>query len=281
VSFRSWLKQEERVWYRIRLIIRGLVVRSTKPERWLLSAIAVLSVVPFIATWINPFLIWYAVSFLGLLMVIAAWRLWLGTGTLVRFIAAVLLLGFFWFSGLTFWLFLENPLYRLVFVFLMTSVSWWYLKWWLQWRLTLLLGSGAVSVTPSLIVGFLTSFFIVTAAESFLIFLGVSGFVLWFIFFAAWLLTIVSLGILQGWSPVWQWRYYVTLLVVAAQVFLLATWLPTSFYVIGFLCAVVLVVLLLGLRQENQGFINRRLLARDLIVITAALLLSLLTARWI
>jgi len=281
VSFRAWLKQEERVWYKIRLILRGLVVHSTKPERWLLSAIAILSVVPFIATWLNPFLIWYAVGFLGLLVTISAWRLWLGIGTLTRFVAAVLLLIFYWFSALTFWLFLENPFYRLVFIGLLGAVSWWYLKWWLEWRLSLLLSSGAVSVTPSLVVGFLTSFFIVMAAESFLIFLGISGFVLWMVFFAAWLLTIISLGILQGWSLVWYWRYYVTMSVVAAQVFLLATWLPTSFYVIGFFAAVSLAILLLSLRQENQGFINRRLFTRDLLVITAALLLALLTARWI
>jgi len=64
------------------------------------------------------------------------------------------------------------------------------------------------------------------------------------------------------------------------QMFVLVTWWPTSFYVVGFTLAALFALLALVLRQEAQGFVNRRFFSRELSLALAALFLVLLSARW-
>ena len=64
------------------------------------------------------------------------------------------------------------------------------------------------------------------------------------------------------------------------QVFLLVTWWPTSFYVVGFVLAATFALIALVLRQEAQGFVSRRSFSRELSLVIGALLLVILTARW-
>jgi hypothetical protein len=186
----------------------------------------------------------------------------------------------YWVSTFLLWLFLEDFWYRVVILALTVFFTWWYLREWHRLRLTLFLGEAGAGSTPTLVLGFISYFALGSSAESFLVFLNTPLWQLILAFYLPMAALIICLVYNSGWSLVKDWSYWFSGLIIILQIFILVLWWPTSFYVVGFTMAAVFAALALVLRQEAQGFINRRFYSRELSLVLAALLLVLLTARW-
>jgi hypothetical protein len=165
-------------------------------------------------------------------------------------------------------------------VLLLAFFSWWYLREWQRLRLTMFLGEAGAGSTPTLVLGFLDCFVLAAAAESFLVFLNTPVWLLTIAFALPMLVLLICFIYASGWSLVKKASYWLAGSAVIMQVFLLAIWWPTSFYVVGFVVATTFAVVALVLRQEAQGFISRRSFIRELSLVLGALLIVLLTARW-
>lgn len=242
--------------------------------------IAAVIMIPLGLIWWNPFYIKYAAISVILLWLLVLWWQWPGWGRLASWLTAGLVLLFYWVGTFTMWLFLENDWYRLLLLLVTAFFTWWYLREWHRLRLTLFMGELGAGSTPTLILGFLTCFTLGSSAESFLVFLNTPVWLLTLLFFLPAGAQIVFFTYASGWSLIKRWLYWFTGFIVMLQVFLLATWWPTSFYVVGFTLAMAYALVALVLRQESQGFISKRSFSRELSLVIGALILVLLTARW-
>lgn len=259
----------------------GLRLVNSSSGRWLFRvSVAVAIILPLSLVWYNPFLLKYCISGVIALLIIVLWQQWSGWGRLVSWLTAGFVLACYWGSTFLMWLFLENSLYRLVLLALTAFFTGWYLREWQRLRLTLFLGEAGAGATPTLVLGFLSCFALGSAAESFLVFLNTPIWLLLLAFYLPAGMLVICFVYASGWSLIKKWFYWFTGLAVMLQVFLLATWWPTSFYVVGFVVAATYVLIALVLRQEAQGFISRRSFSRELSLVIGALLLVILTARW-
>jgi hypothetical protein len=196
-------------------------------------------------------------------------------------LAGAVSIALFWSSGFVYWLFLENPRYRVLWLLLLALFSWWYLTEWQRLRQKLFVGEPLVPSAPNLSLGFLTALALGASAEGFLVYLDTPLPWLWATFFVPLVLSFLALSQLSGWSPLSRPVYPLTAAVILAQIFAVVTWWPTSFYVAGFTLGVVYLVVAAVVRQEAQGFVNRRSLSRELGVLLGCLGLVLLLARWV
>lgn len=250
-------------------------------SRWLVASLSVAVLLPPIMLWFEPLLLPYAAGLLAFAVGIGIWWQWLGREHLAAWISGALTVSMFWASSFVFWLFLENPLYRVVWLLLLGLFSWWYLTEWRRSRQKLFIGEPLVPSAPTLALGFLTAFTLGVSAESFLVYLNVSLGWLWLLFYTPLVVSFVTLTQLSGWSLVKHAAYPLTAAVLLAQVFAVVTWWPTSFYVAGFTLALSYLVVALVVRQEAQGFINRRSFSRELGLLLGCLAVVLLLARWV
>ncbi len=271
----------EQWWQRVWRLLWRAPRRGQWFSRWFIKALAGLVLVPSLALWYEPFLLPYAAGVLVWLMGIAVWWQWLGTRHFGAWLAGATTLTLFWASSFVFWLFLENPSYRVLWLVLLALCSWWYLTEWHRLRQRLFVGEPLVASAPNLTLGFLIAFTLGVSAESFLVYLDASVFSLFLVFYLPLVASFIALAKLSGWSPLQAPVYPITAAVLLAQVFALVTWWPTSFYVAGFTLAVTYLVVALVVRQESQGFLNRRSFWRELGVLLGSLALVLLSARWV
>lgn len=238
------------------------------------------SALPLGLTWYNPFWLRYAVGLFVLLFVITAWQQWAGWSRLGSWLTAAVVLAIFWGSMSLIWLFLESSWSRVLLLAVTVFFTWWYLREWHRLRLTLFLGEAGAGATPTLVVGFLSTFALSAAAESFLVFLNLPWWLLELCFYLPVVVLVICFAYASGWSLARRWHYWFTGILVLLQVFVLATWWPTSFYVVGFTMAAAFALVALVLRQEAQGFISRRSFSRELSLVLVAFVLVLFTARW-
>lgn len=245
--------------------------------RWLL---ALFSIVPLVITWYNPFLLRYAVIGTIFLWLLVMWQQWSGWDKFVSWLVAGLVLLIYWASILLMWLFLENYWYRVAMIVLNAFFSWWYLREWQRLRLKFFLGEAGAGSTPTLVLSFISCFALGSSAESLLVYLNTPLWQLLLAFYVPMAALLICFVYSSGWSPLRKWAYWFSSLIILLQVFILATWWPTSFYVVGFTLAVTFVLAALIMRQESQGFISRRSFVRELSLVMAVLLLVLISARW-
>jgi hypothetical protein len=280
MSFRT-LGKEPRLPQSVVMFVRRLRAPWRGPARSTLRfALAILAIAPLAVVWYNPFSIFYAAAFLVLVWLVACYRQWAGWQHMGSFLAGALTLLIFWGSVFVVWLFLENDVYRVLLLAVLAMTSWWYLGEWQRVRVALFAGEAGAGAAPTLAVGFLASFCLTASAESFLVYLSTHVWVLLFTFFLPILVLLLTFVYTSGWSLVRHAPYWLTGSLVLVQVFLLGLWWPTSSYVIGFTMAVAFAAVALSLRQEAQGFINRRSFLRELAVLVVAWMVVLVGARW-
>lgn len=250
-------------------------------QRWLWRwLVALLSILPLCLTWYNPFWLPPAVLIIVVLWLVVMWQQWFGWGYLFSWLTGGAVLMCYWSSLFLMWLFLENFWYRLITIVLVSFFTWWYMREWQRSRLKIFGGEAGAGSTPTLVLGFISCFAFGVTAESFLVFLNMPLRHLLLAFYLPMAVLLICFIYASGWSLVRQWVYWFTGLLIMLQVFILTTWWPTSFYVIGFTLAAVFALIALILRQESQGFISRRSFNRELSLILGALLLVLISARW-
>lgn len=263
-----------------RLAARLRLLAPTGSRRLFRLSLGVASAVPLALTWYNSFWLRYAVALYILLLATVLWRQWAGLARLGSwFVGSVVLTGY-WSSTFLMWLFFESTWSRSLLLILTTFFTWWYLREWHRLRQTLFLGEAGAGGTPTLVLGFLSCFAFGSAAESFLVFLDMSIWWLLVYFYLPIAALVLCLVYASGWSLVKRWPYWFTGCALLLQVFLLVTWWPTSFYVVGFSLAAAFALIALVVRQEAQGFISRRSFSRELSLVGAVLVLVLITARW-
>ncbi|MBI5466482.1 MAG: hypothetical protein HY974_04290 [Candidatus Kerfeldbacteria bacterium] len=279
MSFQSWLKQE-------RLLSSGKVpffswFVSRRPRAWLEPAVlTALALVPFGAVWWQPFLLSYAILILGLAVSLTAWWTWERGASFLGWLAWLFMLTLYWSSSFLFWLFLETTLVRIFLLVAVVAVAWWYLVDWRQHRYALSVSQRGGGQLSSVAVGFISALALGSAAQGLIVFLDAP---LWLLLLGCYLplvLSFISLVYINGWSVRQAWIYYLTSAAVLLQVFIVSTWWPTSLYAVGFVMATVYAALGLALRQEAQGFINRRSFSRELLILAVALSVVLATAPW-
>jgi len=279
MSFQAWLKQER--WLNSS---RGLIGRwffrrrrvSGREEIWLTA----LWLVPFCLVWWQPFLLTYAALVLAVTAAITAWRTWERGVALLAWLASLFMLALYWGSSFLLWLFLETTSVRLLLLSICAIVGWWYLVDWHRYRRLgdeAERGSGQLSTVAA---GFMSALALGSAAQGLIVFLDTA---LWTLLWGCYLplvLSFISLVYINGWSVRRAWAYYLTAAAVLLQVFILVTWWPTTIFTVGFVLAVTYAMLGLSLRQEAQGFINRRSFGKELLLLAVALVIVLLTASW-
>ncbi len=250
-------------------------------SRWLIRALALAVLLPLVATWYEPLLLPYAIGVLFFTIGLAVWWQWLGLEHVGAWLAGAATLALFWSSSFAFWLFLENPRYRVVWLLVLAVFSWWYLTEWQRLRQKLFIGEPLVASSPNLALGFLTTLSLGVSAEGFLVYLNTPLPWLWLLCYGPLVVSFLGLCQLSGWSPFSRPLYPLTAAVVLAEVFAVVTWWPTSLYVTGFTLGATYLVVAVVVRQEAQGFVNRRSLGRELGVLLGSLVLVLLLARWV
>ncbi len=244
--------------------------------RWL---IALAITVPLFLTWRNPFQITYAVGFMAVLWILVMWLQWTDWGKIGSWFSAGLVFLIFWGSSFLMWLFLEDYWYRWLTILVITFFTWWYMREWQRLRLTMFLGESGAGSGPTLLLGVISFFALGVSAQSFLVYLSIPFWVLLLAFYLPMVVLVISFVHASGCS-LKKWPIWFTAVMVILQIFIMVTWWPTSFYVIGFTLACAFAVCALIMRQEMQGFISRRSLSRELSLIIGSLILVLLTARW-
>lgn len=245
--------------------------------RWLLAALTIL---PLAATWYNPFYLRYAIIGTIVLWLLVMWQQWAGWDRFVSWLVAGSVFLIYWSSILLMWLFLENYWYRIAMILLNAFFSLWYLREWQRLRLKVFLGEAGAGSTPTLVLSFMSCFALGSSAESLLVYLNTPLWQLLLAFYLPMAVLLICFIYTSGWSPIKKWPYWFTGLIIMLQIFILSTWWPTSFYVIGFSQATIFVLVALIMRQESHGFINRRSFIRELSLVMAVLLLVLISARW-
>lgn len=249
-------------------------------SRLFVRLVAVVSLVPFVMLWFEPKLLPYAAMSLLLFTAVSLWWAWAGSEYIRPWLASGILLAVYWGSSLTFWLFLENVIYRAVFLAVIVALAWWYLVDWHRVRQRLMVGEAWISATPALALGFVSAFWLATSAVSLVTYLNTSLGYLYLTCYLPLVATCWAVFQAQGWSWRTLWRYWLTAAVILAELFRLVTWWPTSFYVSGFTIAAVYLALMLGFRYDVSGGLDRRGLARELGLVLGALLIVIIFARW-
>ena len=278
----SFLKssQKDIVGFLGKRFINWKVISGGRSRWWWRWLVAGAILIPLGLDWYNPFLLRYAILIEAVIFIVVLWLQWSGWGRLLSWLAASLVLLCYWASTFFLWLFLENFWYRLVILGLTAFFTWWYLREWQRLRLTLFLGEAGAGSTPTLVLGFISCFAFGSSAQSFLVFLSTPLWQLILAFYLPIAALIICFVYASGWSLIKHWPYWFSGLIIMLQMFVLVTWWPTSFYVVGFTLVALFALLALVLRQEAQGFVNRRFFSRELSLALAALFLVLLSARW-
>lgn len=184
-------------------------------------------------------------------------------------------------SVLVFLLLLHQPLLKHVQI-ISAAIVWWL---WLEqlyrfhYQPNQYVPFSVANVTS--LVTVLTSFFLISAAFAFKLFLG----------YPIWAMTVITAGagFLFTIEMIWSeklspWRYWImpiTIALLTAELFWTLSYLPSSYLVNGFLLTVMLYVIVnLGrfrMKQELQPVIVRRYLLISALVV----LLVVATARWV
>ncbi|GEM_PF-1830913 len=279
MSFQTWLNRDQllpRLAFAFRRFRRG----SASSTRWWPVLVALAAALPYLTTWLDPQRIWLALIFMAALAVLVAWLQWVGREHIGSWLASYGVLVISWGGWFFLWLFIEQSWHRLLVVVAVAGLSWWYLDEWRRRQQLIGLGADTLQGTPALVLGFVATFGLGVGAESLLVFLNTP---LWKLAATTYLpmaLCFAATMVLSGWSLVRHAQSLLLAVVVLGQVFVLATWWPTSAYVVGFTMAVTYLALALTLRQEAQGFISRRSFARELSALSLLTALVLGSARW-
>ena len=279
MSFSLWLNKQSII-SRLRLAQVRLLKPGPTTAWWVPWFLSAFILVIFITPWINPFWLWYSVYALIMVLAITAWQYFISKTAMGFWLATYGVLFIFWSSTFLLWLFLENLGYRLLFLIIITLLSWWYLTWWRGLKTLFYLNNPLGNLAPPTILSYIAVFCLGTAAHSFLVFLNTPWWVLGLAFYLP--MALLTPAILQiNYSQIIKfWRALLIANVILGQIFLVLLWWPTSFYVVGFTLAAVFALILLALRQEGQGFVNTRQVRKELLILLAALALVLLSARW-
>ncbi len=279
MSFSLWLNKQNII-SRLRLAQVRLLKPGPTTVGWVPWLLSTLILVIFITPWINPFWLWYAVFALFIVLAITAWQYFISKTVIGFWLATYWVLISFWVSTFLLWLFLENIGYRLLFLIIITLLSWWYLAWWRGLKTLIYLNNPLGNLAPPTILSYVAVFSLGTTAHSFLVFLNTPWWVLTLAFYLPMALLLVAILQINYGSWLKKWRSILIAAVLLGQIFFILLWWPTSFYVVGFTLSIVFALILLGLRQEGQGFINTRQVRKELVILLVALALVLLTARW-
>ncbi len=279
MSFFHWINKQS-VLSRLRLSLVRLLTPGPTTAWWIPWLLSALVFTAFIIPWINPFWLWYAVGILVVDLAVCGWQYWLSNTKLSFWLSVFWVLFVFWCSTFLFWLFLENFIYRILFLIIITLLSWWYLTWWRSLKTLFYLNNPLGNLAPPTILSYVAVFSLSTAAHSFLIFLNTPWWILSLSFYLPLVLLLIAVLKINYGQLFKKWKAVLISSVILAQVFFVLLWWPTSFYVVGFTQAAIFAMILLALRQEGQGFVNIRQVHKELIVLLVALALVLLTARW-
>lgn len=275
------LFNRKNIWRNVYLLLRHAPRRGEWFSNFFMRAVSVVVLIPFIIMWWQPFTLPFAVAILVLLMGVTVWWQWLGREHFFLWLAAGTTLILYWGSSFLFWIFLESVLYRLLWLIILLLFSWWYLSEWHKMRHKLFVGEQLLVIGPTLALNFLIVFCLGVSAESLLVFLDYPLWLLLLAFYLPIVISFIALAKINNWSPLVQWRYWLTAAILLSQIFILLMWWPTSFYVIGFVLATSYLAIVLVLRQESQGFLNIRSFGRELAIIILTLIVVLIFARWI
>ncbi|MFH1866651.1 MAG: hypothetical protein ABIJ81_01040 [Patescibacteria group bacterium] len=241
--------------------------------------LAAASALPFILGWRFPQFIPWAGWYLFLVAAIILW-LWWEPRRLAQTLWPWFLLLFFWLSSLVFFLFLNQDVLRGLMIVVVPLVTWWYITGWLANRsksLQLVRGPGTV---VSAAMAWLIFFFSGVAAVSWLVFLNINFWLLFLIYFAVSLLTLLSVGWIAGWTIKNEWYFLLAAFVIQLEAFIVLSWWPISFYMIGWLEASVFLALFLLTRYDTSVVMTRRTLFNYLSLLIIISLILIGTSRW-
>ncbi len=241
--------------------------------------IGIFSALPIIIVWRWPWTISYAIVYLLLLALIFVWLMW-EPRKLGRALWPWILLVLFWLNALFFFLFLEQNLFRLLLVVIVAVVSWWYVFSWLKDYWQIIGISRGPSLPLALGLAWIIFFLITVNSATWLVFLGFSWWLLFFIYLATTALVLLSVGWLAGWNLLRHRSYFLVALVIIIQSYVIFSWWPTSFYLVGWLQATIFLVIFLFVRYDTGVAVTKRTLVHYLILISALSLILIITSRW-
>lgn len=279
MSFSTWLRRD-RLLPRLSLGVRMFHRGSAAATRWWPPLAAVLVVGVYIWVWVRPQSLDSAVVALVCITGIVAALSWVGSERIGYWAAYVVAQAAAWSGWVFLWLFLENLWFRLAALAILAVGSYWYFDSWSKRQQVISLGGEPLFSTPALVMGFLASFGFGVGAESMLVFLNTPLPKLLLVAYLPILGCFAALMVLSGWSLWHHLRALLATAFVLLQVFALVTWWPTSAYVAGFVISVTFLAMAAVLRQEAQGFVNRRGFSRELAVLAVLVIAVLATSRW-
>ncbi|MFA4937107.1 MAG: hypothetical protein WC575_02355 [Patescibacteria group bacterium] len=236
--------------------------------------IGIASALPVIIVWRWPAVIMYAGVYLLLLAAAFLWFMW-EPRRLGRALWPWMLLVIFWLSSLFFFLFLEQNYFRLMFIIIIAVVSWWYVY---SWQ-TVEINRGP-SLPLSLGLAWIIFFLSTVNNVSWLVFLGFGWWLLFFLYVIITTLVLLSVGWLAGWTLLHHWAYYAVAWVMIIQSYVVFSWWPTSFYLLGWLQATIFLVIFLFTRYDTGVVLTKRSLTHYLLWIGTLSIILIATSRW-
>ncbi len=239
-----------------------------------------------LAVILPPILVWRNINFYYVgwfyvaLAAIVMWLWWQPGERINKVVWPWIALVIFWFSSWPMFLLLSHDLYRVIFLILQLVITWWYLSSWLTNQshiLGLIKGAGLI---PTSAVCWLVFFFLGATATAWLVLLGTKLWLIIIFYLLALLFLIGALWWTAGWNFWQHWPYALVLGLVQLEIFIVTLWLPTSFYLIGWLQASSFLLLFLLIWHEASLAISRRQLIRYLILLFMATVVLIWSARW-
>ncbi|MFH1111927.1 MAG: hypothetical protein V1712_02550 [Patescibacteria group bacterium] len=241
--------------------------------------IGIFSALPFIVVWRWPATSVYAIIYLLVVALVFLWFIW-EPRRLTRAIWPWILLLLFWLNALIFFLFLEQDFFRLLLILMVGSISWWYVLSWLKDHWQIVEISHGPSLPLALALVWIIFFFSGVNSVSWLVFLDISWWLLFLVQIMVIVLSLLSIGWIAGWTIFKHWPYLVVAFLILTQSYVIFSWWPVSFYLVGWLEATVFLVFFLFTRYDTGVGLTKRVLVRNLLWIIILALILIATTRW-
>ncbi|MFZ5391309.1 MAG: hypothetical protein ACOZAJ_03490 [Patescibacteria group bacterium] len=255
----------------------------TRSHSWadrLVGFFIVLAVLDLVVVWWQPVWLPLAALVWFILLLLLIWLFWFELDYLLTWLVSSLVLFLFWSASFNIWLFFNYTWQRLIFLLVFVVLTWWYLSEWQRHAQKFFSAARAAGPIPTLVVTAATVFMLGASAQSFLVYLDAPFWKLLAVFFTPLPFLFWALVHVNEYPAAKQLPYLLAGLFLQLQAFILIMWLPFNAYTAGFCLAVVYVMLALSLRQEVQGFINKRQYLQEIIILVVGLSLVLLTTAW-
>ncbi len=255
----------------------------TRSHSWadrLVGFFIFLGVIDLLIVWWQPIWLPLAALVWFILLLLLIWLFWFELDYLATWLSSSLVLWLFWSASFNIWLFFNYTWQRLFFLIIFIVLSWWYLSEWQRHAQKFFAAARSAGPIPALVITSVTVFMLGASAQSFVVYLDAPFWTLAAIFFTPLPFLFLALMYINGYPLFKHLPYLLASLFLLFQSFVLIMWLPFNSYTAGFVLTAFYMALALSLRQEVQGFINRRQYLQEIIILAVGLLLVLLTAAW-